>query len=708
MNELTLSRKIIAFTLLSSLFLAAIGIVGWSHYSDLSKKTALAGESNGLLMQIDELEKWHFDWMIGIWKETGSGQLNDTNMDANAQACDLIKWLSSPERGKTSRTYPGLGKLFDKLEQSHLTLNQSVIKIKAQLASQQEEADRELAVLWENIHHDAAEVRDVLIEIKKAGMTQYAGAESDLQHTNAAYKSQLLTLLILFLLLNAGAGILLAFYGKKTRTGMRGPQDSNSAEAFLIDENGISVQNAGLSQDGGEAPKNRFSLYKETIESLARGDFSTAEPAHSFSDPFAKSLCDLQNTLNRFLNEMERAKTAMLSGNGTRHADSSQLPGRYNTALDNLNDVHRAFDSSFHEIQSVMEKVAAGDLSIRLKAGSRELNGELKQSLNKAIATLDSKCRNMSESVDEVVGAASGMSDRCKHCVTDTSEQARFLDEISRGLHEMATMTKQNTSTAQEAQKVADATKGTARTGVDNMNDLSHAMEKIKNSSDETSKIVKTIDEIAFQTNLLALNAAVEAARAGEAGKGFAVVAEEVRNLAMRSAEAARETARLIENSVQNAEQGVMLNEKVLASLEEMNAQVNQVSEMMAEITEASRQQSEGILQIGEAVEQINQMSQCDSVNSAESSKSTQALIQKSETLRESLCSYRIKRSPVSGQQQVQRQTQEIKKEMARPVASQKTENKPELDPKKIIPFDDEGDQDKLFSSHNKSVLNEF
>jgi methyl-accepting chemotaxis protein len=698
----------LAFTLLSSLFLAAIGAVGWIRYSALNKKMALANESLSLVMQMDRLEKWHLQWMTEVWQEIGSGWLVDTNIESKAQACELVKWLSGPERGKILHAYPALQKLFDKLEQSHLALNQSVIKIKARLTSQQEEADQDLKLLWENTLHDAAEVQTVLEDLKKAGQAQFVSAESDLQNSNAAYKSQLLILLILFLLLNAGAGILLALYGKKTRTGLREPQDSNSADAFLIDENGITVQNTGLSQDGGEAPKNRFSLYKETIESLARGDFSAPEPAHSLADPLAASLSDLQDTLDRFLHEMERTKAAVLSGNGSLHADSSQFQGRYHTVLNNLNDLHRAFDNSLDEIQSIMEKVAGGDLSIRLKIGGNEFKRELKQSLNKAVATLDDKCRNMTESVDEVIGAASGMSDRCKHCVSDTSEQARFLDEISRGLHEMATMTKQNTSTAQEAQKVADATKGTARLSVDNMNDLSHAMEKIKNSSDETSKIVKTIDEIAFQTNLLALNAAVEAARAGDAGKGFAVVAEEVRNLAMRSAEAARETARLIENSVQNAEQGVMLNEKVLASLKEMNTQVNQVSEMMAEITEASTQQSEGILQIGEAIEQINQMSQCDSVNSAESSKSTQALIQKSETLRESLCSYRIKRPPVSGQQQLQRQAQEIKKEIARPAISQKSEKKPVLDPKKIIPFDDDGDHDKLFSDHNESVLSEF
>src|SRR5207244_3670763 len=133
--------------------------------------------------------------------------------------------------------------------------------------------------------------------------------------------------------------------------------------------------------------------------------------------------------------------------------------------------------------------------------------------------------------------------------------------------------------------------------GVRSMQHLSEAITKIKGSADSTAKIVKTIDEIAFQTNLLALNAAVEAARAGDAGKGFAVVAEEVRNLAMRSAEAAKHTANLIEESVKNADGGVALNQEVLSNLQEINGQIEKVSEVVAEIAAASDQQSQGVEQ---------------------------------------------------------------------------------------------------------------
>jgi methyl-accepting chemotaxis protein len=158
------------------------------------------------------------------------------------------------------------------------------------------------------------------------------------------------------------------------------------------------------------------------------------------------------------------------------------------------------------------------------------------------------------------------------------------------------------------------------------MNRLSESIKRIKASSDSTARIVKSIDEIAFQTNLLALNAAVEAARAGEAGKGFAVVAEEVRNLARRSAEAARSTAGLIEEGVKNADAGVLLNQEVIENLDEIRSQVGQVSGMMAEIAEASRQQRQEVQQVNNSLQQMNELTQQVAANAEESASAAEEL----------------------------------------------------------------------------------
>jgi methyl-accepting chemotaxis protein len=204
--------------------------------------------------------------------------------------------------------------------------------------------------------------------------------------------------------------------------------------------------------------------------------------------------------------------------------------------------------------------------------------------------------------------------------------QAASLEEISSSLQEVSSMSNQNTSHAREARALADAARQGAAHGMESMGRLSEAMEQIKGASDKTARIVRTIDEIAFQTNLLALNAAVEAARAGDAGKGFAVVAEEVRNLATRSAQAARNTSDLIEESVKRAEEGVVYNREVLANLQEINGIVQKVSEGIADITAASEQQSLGIEQVNGAMESLNQVTQQAAASAEESVSASEEL----------------------------------------------------------------------------------
>ena len=167
------------------------------------------------------------------------------------------------------------------------------------------------------------------------------------------------------------------------------------------------------------------------------------------------------------------------------------------------------------------------------------------------------------------------------------------------------------------------------------MSRLSRAIDDIKKSSDETAKIVKTIDEIAFQTNLLALNAAVEAARAGEAGKGFAVVAEEVRNLAQRSAEAAKNTASLIEGSQKNSEHGVMIAAETAQALNKITESSRKVASLVSEISAASKEQSQGIDQINTAVAQMDQVVQTNASNAEESASASEELSSQSRELNE-------------------------------------------------------------------------
>jgi methyl-accepting chemotaxis protein len=204
---------------------------------------------------------------------------------------------------------------------------------------------------------------------------------------------------------------------------------------------------------------------------------------------------------------------------------------------------------------------------------------------------------------------------------------------VAASLQETTASARQSATNALEARGLAERARASAAAGVTRMDRLSEAVGEIKQSSDATAKIVKTIDEIAFQTNLLALNAAVEAARAGEAGRGFAVVAEEVRALAQRSAAAARETAALIDQGAQSAERGLTLNGDVRRSLEEISAQVERVTDVVAEITAASEQQATGVAQVNQAVTQMNHVTQQVAANAEESAGASAELASQAASL---------------------------------------------------------------------------
>jgi methyl-accepting chemotaxis protein len=197
----------------------------------------------------------------------------------------------------------------------------------------------------------------------------------------------------------------------------------------------------------------------------------------------------------------------------------------------------------------------------------------------------------------------------------------------------MASMTKQNADNAKQANILAGEASASADKGANAMESMASAIQEIKHSSDETAKIIKVIDEIAFQTNLLALNAAVEAARAGEAGKGFAVVAEEVRNLAQRSAEAAKNTSSLIEGSQKNADNGVRATEEFMVILKGITSSVKKVTDLIGEVSAASSEQAQGIDQVNAAVSQMDQVTQQNAASAEESASASEELAAQAQQL---------------------------------------------------------------------------
>ncbi len=251
-----------------------------------------------------------------------------------------------------------------------------------------------------------------------------------------------------------------------------------------------------------------------------------------------------------------------------------------------------------------VQQIAQGDLTQEVQVNSRDEIGELSTAINE-----------MRQKFGEVVGQSVAMSQSLSEAA---SEQAASIEETSSSLEEMSSMTKQNAENADQANNLITGNNQLMDKTSISMTELTQSMKDIASSSEQTQKIIKTIDEIAFQTNLLALNAAVEAARAGEAGAGFAVVADEVRNLAMRAAEAARNTSALIEDIVKKIQGGVGVVTLTNKNFGEATINSGKVRDLIAEMAAATREQSQGLEQINQAVAEMNKVTQQNAAGAEE------------------------------------------------------------------------------------------
>jgi methyl-accepting chemotaxis protein len=250
----------------------------------------------------------------------------------------------------------------------------------------------------------------------------------------------------------------------------------------------------------------------------------------------------------------------------------------------------------------------------------------LTRSISRIIADLDSAST-------QTLSASGQVSASSQSLAQGATEQAASVQETSASLEEIAGMTRQNAEHATQVETLARQTQDTTKRGGEAMARMEAAIHSIKEGSDKTAKIIKTIDEIAFQTNLLALNAAVEAARAGDAGRGFAVVAEEVRSLAIRSAEAAKDTSNLIDDSQQRAAQGVSTAGEVSVLLSEIAQTATRMNGLVAEVSSASKEQNKGVHQITQAMGQMDQVTQSNAASAEETSAAAEELSAQAESL---------------------------------------------------------------------------
>ena len=347
--------------------------------------------------------------------------------------------------------------------------------------------------------------------------------------------------------------------------------------------------------------------------------------------------------MSDLLRETDGLVKAALGGALSTRANASLFLGGWNELVAGVNKTLDSVLEPINEAAGILEKVADRDMTVRVQGNYQGDHAKIKEALNSAVDNLEKALAQVSDSTGQVSSASQQIASGSQNLAQGANEQASSLEEVSASLEEMASMTRQNADNALAAKNLANEADGNTRTGLDAMGKMSSAINKIKESSDQTAKIVKTIDEIAMQTNLLALNAAVEAARAGEAGRGFAVVAEEVRNLAQRSAQAAKNTADMIAESVRNAGEGVAIVDSVAVSLDKIAGSIRKVNDLIGEIAAASKEQSQGIKEVNEAVVQMDKVTQQNAANAEESASSSEELSSQAEELQGMVGQFRIR-----------------------------------------------------------------
>jgi methyl-accepting chemotaxis protein len=302
------------------------------------------------------------------------------------------------------------------------------------------------------------------------------------------------------------------------------------------------------------------------------------------------------------------------------------LPGELGVMANALGSGISSLRGAVANVREASQGLANGDLTIAVRSDLPGELGVMAAALNEAVTKLRQAMSDVRETANAVASSADQLAAASQEISSGAQEQASSLEETAASLEEMTATIKQNADNAQQASQLAGGARGTAEEGGHVVTEAVQAMGAINDSSKKIADIITTIDEIAFQTNLLALNAAVEAARAGEQGRGFAVVAAEVRNLAQRSATAAKEIKDLISDSTRKVEAGSALVNASGKTLNEIVAAVKRVTDIVAEIAAASREQSSGIEQVNKAVTQMDQVTQANASQTEEMSGTSESL----------------------------------------------------------------------------------
>ncbi len=361
----------------------------------------------------------------------------------------------------------------------------------------------------------------------------------------------------------------------------------------------------------------------------------------------ASAYAQSAEALRRLTTEVERLIAAANAGKLTVRGDASTSAGCYRAIVTGLNQTLDAVARPIDDVCKVMTRLAARDLTHQITNPASGDFALLKDAVNQTSDLLGTAMQQVNAAAQEVAAASSEIQNGSNSLAIAATKQAASLQTIDHGLSEIRRTAKDATALGGRAQDLAAAARANVSDGVAKMDELRAVMEGIRASSEQTARIVKTIDEIAFQTNLLALNAAVEAARAGDSGRGFAVVADEVRALALRAADAAHSTAALIDEGVTHAKRGVAVNLEVTAAFVRIRQDANDVTEVTTELAGVSKREEEGLVRLASALDDLNQGVQTTAAASEESAAAALELTSQAQSLHQLTSVWTVRSQPM-------------------------------------------------------------
>lgn len=371
---------------------------------------------------------------------------------------------------------------------------------------------------------------------------------------------------------------------------------------------------AKLAHDTNQLLNSHIAVYQQMMEIVsqyARGNFDiNMERLPGEKAKISTAMDSIKNTMLSFNSELSQLAEAGAKGDFSKRIDVKCYEFMFKKIAEDLNKFNESCEMSVHDILRVSNALAAGDLTQTITKNYPGLFGETQKSLNTTITNLANLIRQLKEAAKTIDSASKDIAAGNTNLSQRTEEQSVSLGETYQSMEELTSTVKQNSDNAQHANRLAAGASEIATKGGEVVERVVQTMSTITESSKKIVDIISVIDGIAFQTNILALNAAVEAARAGEQGRGFAVVATEVRNLAQRSAGAAKEIKELINDSVVNVEGGSRLVDEAGATMNEIVDAVKRVSDIIGEISVASQEQSTGIEQVSRTMAEMDELTQ--------------------------------------------------------------------------------------------------